>query len=79
MDLCLTAFRYCAATLLSFVACTSAALTADLTGKASVMDGDTLAIHGTRIRLSGIDAPESTQILPGRRQLVISLRGQGGE
>lgn len=30
-------------------------------GQASVIDGDTIEIHGTRIRLYGIDAPESGQ------------------
>lgn len=30
-------------------------------GQASVIDGDTIDIHGTRIRLAGIDAPESRQ------------------
>lgn len=34
----------------------------DLIGQASVIDGDTLAIHGTRIRLFGIDAPEDGQL-----------------
>jgi endonuclease YncB( thermonuclease family) len=34
----------------------------DLVGQASVIDGDTLEIHGTRIRLWGIDAPESSQL-----------------
>jgi endonuclease YncB( thermonuclease family) len=34
----------------------------DLTGQASIIDGDTLEIHGTRIRIWGIDAPESTQL-----------------
>jgi hypothetical protein len=37
----------------------------DLTGQASVIDGDTIEIHGTRIRLWGIDAPESTQLCRG--------------
>jgi endonuclease YncB( thermonuclease family) len=34
----------------------------NLTGRASIIDGDTLEIHGTRIRLWGIDAPESSQL-----------------
>jgi endonuclease YncB( thermonuclease family) len=38
------------------------ALAGDLVGQASIIDGDTLEIHGTRIRLWGIDAPESTQL-----------------
>lgn len=39
------------------VSCASA----EITGRASVIDGDTIEIHGTRIRLHGIDAPESGQ------------------
>lgn len=31
------------------------------TGRASVIDGDTIEVHGTRYRLHGIDAPESDQ------------------
>jgi len=31
-------------------------------GTASVVDGDTLKVHGERIRLHGIDAPESAQV-----------------
>ncbi|MBY5734054.1 thermonuclease family protein [Rhizobium leguminosarum] len=32
-----------------------------ITGRASIVDGDTIDIRGTRIRLNGIDAPESWQ------------------
>jgi endonuclease YncB( thermonuclease family) len=48
-----------------FFGSTSAGLSADLTGQASIIDGDTLEIHGTRIRLWGIDAPETIQLCRG--------------
>src|ERR1700757_2890268 len=41
------------------------ALADDLAGQASVIDGDTLEIHGIRVRLWGIDAPESSQLCRG--------------
>jgi endonuclease YncB( thermonuclease family) len=47
---------------LLLVVASSVAISRDLTGQASVIDGDTLEIHGTRIRLWGIDAPESSQL-----------------
>jgi endonuclease YncB( thermonuclease family) len=37
------------------------AVTADITGPASIVDGDTLDIGGQRVRLDGIDAPETAQ------------------
>lgn len=33
-----------------------------LTGRATIVDGDTIGIRGTRLRLHGIDAPESDQL-----------------
>jgi endonuclease YncB( thermonuclease family) len=42
---------------------------ADITGQPRVIDGDTIEIAGQRIRLHGIDAPESNQFcyLDGKR------------
>ncbi|MGY3479521.1 thermonuclease family protein [Bradyrhizobium ottawaense] len=48
---------------------TAAAGASELRGQASVIDGDTLGIHGTRIRLWGIDAPESPQLCRGEDSL----------
>ena len=44
---------------------TGTGLPADLIGQASIIDGDTLEIHGMRIRFWGIDAPESSQLCRG--------------
>ncbi len=35
---------------------------ADVAGTATVIDGDTIEMHGQRIRFHGIDAPESRQL-----------------
>jgi endonuclease YncB( thermonuclease family) len=47
---------------LLFLVMSNIALPGELTGRASIIDGDTLEIHGVRIRLWGIDAPEITQL-----------------
>ena len=41
--------------------CLAAPASADITGRARVIDGDTIEVAGTRIRLHGIDAPEIGQ------------------
>ena len=57
------------AALLMLLSLWSPASAGDLIGQASVIDGDTLEIHGTRVRLWGIDAPESTQLCRGEDSL----------
>jgi endonuclease YncB( thermonuclease family) len=54
---------------LFFFAMIGTAFSADVIGQATVIDGDTLEIHGTRIRLWGIDAPESSQLCRGEDSL----------
>lgn len=50
----------------------------EVTGRATVIDGDTLSVGGTRIRLYGIDAPERGQPW-GRRATDALWRLVGGE
>jgi endonuclease YncB( thermonuclease family) len=55
-------FRFAPLLIAAACLCASTAFADNLTGQASVIDGDTLEIHSTRIRLWGIDAAESNQL-----------------
>lgn len=51
-----------ASLLLSALFLAPGAYASPVVGQASVIDGDTLDIHGQRIRFHGVDAPESSQL-----------------
>ncbi len=53
--------RFCIFLATATIALLPVGALADIAGVASVVDADTLEIHGQRIRLHGIDAPESDQ------------------
>lgn len=52
-------FRFCSILLLCL--CASQPLRAEIVGALRVIDGDTFVVAGTRIRLVGVDAPETDQ------------------
>jgi endonuclease YncB( thermonuclease family) len=72
---------------LAWIAC-SLAQAADLSGVPRIVDGDTLAIGTTKVRLEGIDAPETDQVclnangarwtcgIEARDQLTAHVAGQ---
>jgi endonuclease YncB( thermonuclease family) len=64
-----SAMRWALFALGFFATLAAPALSNDLVGQASIIDGDTLEIHSSRIRLWGIDAPESTQLCRGSDSL----------
>ena len=57
------------------LAISGAAFADELVGQASVINGDTIEIHGARVRIFGIDAPESDQLCHDA-QLPIPLRAE---
>jgi endonuclease YncB( thermonuclease family) len=75
---------------IAFVVCLvcSLAQAADLSGVPRIVDGDTLAIGATKVRLQGIDAPETDQVclnasgihwacgIDARDQLVAHIGGR---
>ena len=69
MDVQIEMLRSLACTASLFLALSLSASADDLVGRPSVVDGDTLEIHGARIRLWGIDAPESSQLCRGADSL----------
>ena len=48
-----------------------------IAGVASVIDGDTIEVHGLRIRFNGIDAPESKQYCNDARGFEYPYRATG--
>jgi len=54
-------FRFC----LLFLLMVSPAMAASVSGVPRVVDGDTLVVQNTRVRLFGIDAPEAQQTCEG--------------
>jgi endonuclease YncB( thermonuclease family) len=71
-----TFFRLC---ILSIIFSTPYRVSDPIIGRATVVDGDTIRIHETRIRLGGIDAPEKSQLCGGSDGKAYRCGQQAGE
>jgi endonuclease YncB( thermonuclease family) len=60
-----------------FAIASSAANAEAIVGRATVIDGDTLEIHGERIRILDIDAPESRQTCTASDGTEMAMRPEG--
>lgn len=58
--------------VLGLILLASSPAVADVTGRATVFDADTIGVEGSRIRLHGIDAPEYTQQCVDAREQIYS-------
>lgn len=80
--------RACVLVLATVMLLASKGQAADVTGVAKVVDGDTLIVSMTKVRLQGIDAPETDQVclnatggrwncgIESRNQLVAHIDGR---
>lgn len=50
-----------------------------VSGRASVIDGDTIEIHGKRIRFDGIDAPETAQLCSDQNRKSVRCGARSAE
>jgi endonuclease YncB( thermonuclease family) len=57
--------------ILIFLFLLSSVVTADISGTALIVDGDTITISGTKIRLSGID--HKRRIKPVEQQVLYGI------